>query len=60
MLSQPKAPRLIATTAFDNETGDLQTGKHAGLIAWSREGNPSVAYGEPTTLFAGGDVPDME
>ncbi|ARP68584.1 hypothetical protein A9K65_034560 (plasmid) [Mesorhizobium sp. WSM1497] len=51
---------MIATTAFDNETGDLQTGKHAGLIAWSREGNPSVAYGEPTTLFAGGDVPDME
>lgn len=39
------------------ETG----GKHAGVIAWSREGNPSVGeYGEPTTLFVGGDVPDME
>lgn len=36
-------------------------GKHAGVIAWSREGNPSVGeYGEPTTLFVGGDVSDME
>lgn len=35
--------------------------KHAGVIAWSREANPSLGeYGEPTTLFVGGDVPDME
>lgn len=36
-------------------------GKHAGVIAWSREVNPSIGeYGEPRTLFLNGDVPDME
>ena len=36
-------------------------GKHAGVIAWSREANPTIGeYGEPTTLFMAGDVPDME
>ncbi|MDG4882437.1 hypothetical protein [Mesorhizobium sp. WSM4884] len=35
--------------------------KHAGAIAWSREANPAMGeYGELTTLFVGGDVPDME
>lgn len=36
-------------------------GHHAGVIAWSRDANPALGeYGEPTTLFLGGDVPDME
>ncbi|MCA0011802.1 hypothetical protein LB561_12225 [Mesorhizobium sp. B292B1B] len=36
-------------------------GKHASVIAWSRDANPSRGeYGEPTTLFVVGDVPDME
>jgi hypothetical protein len=36
-------------------------GRHAGVIAWSREANPALGeYGEPTTLFVGGDSPDME
>jgi len=35
--------------------------KHAGVIAWSREANPNLGeYGEPTTLFMSGGVPDME
>jgi len=35
--------------------------KHAGVIAWSREANPDIGeYGEPTTLFLSGEVPDME
>lgn len=35
--------------------------KHAGVIAWSREANPTLGeYGEPVTLFQAGDVPDME
>lgn len=34
---------------------------HAGVIAWSREANPDIGeYGEPTTLFQSGDIPDME
>jgi hypothetical protein len=36
-------------------------GRHAGVIAWSREANPALGeYGEPTTLFVWGDVPDMK
>jgi len=35
--------------------------KHVGVIAWSREAQPDIGeYGEPTTLFLSGDVPDME
>jgi hypothetical protein len=35
--------------------------KHAGVIAWSREADPNMGdYGPPTTLFASGDLPDME
>jgi hypothetical protein len=35
--------------------------KHAGVIAWSREANPTLGeYGEPSTLFVSGDVPAME
>jgi hypothetical protein len=36
-------------------------GKHAGVIAWSRDADPSIGeYGAPKTLFTAGDVPDME
>ncbi|MER9137562.1 hypothetical protein NKI20_14900 [Mesorhizobium sp. M0830] len=35
--------------------------KHAGVIAWSREADPTPGeYGPPKTLFVSGDVPDME
>lgn len=35
--------------------------KHAGVIAWSREADPTLGeYGPPKTLFVTGDVPDME
>jgi hypothetical protein len=35
--------------------------KHAGVIAWSREANPTLGeYGEPVVLFTAGEVPDME
>ena len=35
--------------------------KHVGVIAWSREANPTLGeYGPPTTLYVHGDVPDME
>jgi len=42
-------------------TAKGMAGKHAGVIAWSREANPTIGeYGEPTTLFVSGEVPDME
>ncbi|MBZ9775256.1 hypothetical protein [Mesorhizobium sp. CO1-1-8] len=35
--------------------------KHADVIAWSREADPTLGeYGPPNTLFVSGDVPDME
>ncbi|BCG79556.1 hypothetical protein [Mesorhizobium sp. 113-3-3] len=35
--------------------------KHVGVIAWSRDADPTLGdYGTPTTLFVSGDVPDME
>jgi hypothetical protein len=49
--SEERAIRLARTLAA----------KHAGVIAWSREAHPDIGeYGPPTTLFASGDVPDME
>lgn len=36
-------------------------GKHAGVIAWSRDADPALGdYEPPNTLFVSGDVPDME
>lgn len=49
--SEDRAKRLAQTLA----------GRHAGVIAWSREANPQIGeYGEPTILFKHGAVPDME
>jgi hypothetical protein len=37
------------------------SGKHAGVIAWSRQADPDMGdYGEPVELARFGDVPDME
>lgn len=53
-MEQPNEDRAIRTAKA------LAT-KHAGVIAWSREARPDIGeYGEPTTLFQSGDVPDME
>ncbi|MER8466515.1 hypothetical protein [Mesorhizobium sp. M1396] len=42
-------------------TARALAGKHAGVIAWSREADPTLGeYGPPNTLFVSGDVPDME
>ncbi|QPC91618.1 hypothetical protein GA829_13980 [Mesorhizobium sp. INR15] len=41
----------IVTSLSDNENSEV-AGKQAGVIAWSRNANPSLGeYGEPTTLF---------
>jgi hypothetical protein len=42
-------------------TARALAGKHAGVIAWSRDADPALGdYGAPTTLFQSGEVPDME
>jgi hypothetical protein len=51
MQSEEAAKRLAKTIERE----------HAGVIAWSREANPSIGeYGEPTILYRAGEVPDME
>lgn len=36
-------------------------GKHAGVVAWSREAQPDIGeYGEPTLIFQSGEIPNME
>ena len=42
-------------------TAKALAAKHVGVIAWSREADPTLGeYGPPSTLFVSGDVPDME
>ncbi len=42
-------------------TAKALAGKHVGVIAWSREADPTLGeYGPPTTLFMSGEIPDME
>tara|TARA_R110002020_G_scaffold150446_1_gene327137 strand:+ start:1811 stop:2053 length:243 start_codon:yes stop_codon:yes gene_type:complete len=36
-------------------------GKHAGVIAWSREANPDLGeYGEPTIIYMSGEVGELD
>jgi hypothetical protein len=49
--SEDRAVRLAESLA----------GKHAGVIAWSRDAKPDIGeYGPPTILFQNGEVPEME
>ncbi|TPL79720.1 hypothetical protein FJ941_19355 [Mesorhizobium sp. B2-3-13] len=41
-------------------TAKALAGQHVGVIAWSRDADPALGDGPPTTLFVSGDVPDME
>ncbi len=42
-------------------TAKALVGKHAGVLAWSREANPAIGeYGEPTILFQHGRIGEME
>ncbi|MER9581466.1 hypothetical protein [Mesorhizobium sp. M0276] len=60
-LQQAYGPAEQQTEDRAIRTARALAGKHAGVIAWSRDANPALGeYGEPTTLFVGGDVPDME
>lgn len=54
-------PREFQSESRAKIEAGAMVGKYAGVIAWSREARPGVGeYGEPTVLFAFGQVPDME
>lgn len=39
----------------------LLAARHAGVIAWTREVDPSIGdYGDPVILFQNGKIPEME
>lgn len=54
-------PKQFTSEASARQTAEALSGKHAGVIAWSRTASPEVGeYGEPSELARYGDVPDME
>ena len=54
-------PQDFATEERAIREAEMIASVYAGVIAWSRDANPDIGeYGEPTTLFVSGDVPDME
>lgn len=49
--SEEKAMRIARSMAAE----------YAGVIAWSRDADPSIGeYGPPTILFQHGEIPDLE
>ncbi|MGC0054502.1 hypothetical protein ACNSPG_15815 [Brucella pituitosa] len=52
--------------AFETEGRAMKSalaleGKHAGVVAWSREADPDIGeYGPPAIIFQYGEIPDME
>lgn len=54
-------PRQMQSEDAARRLAKLVESEHAGVIAWSREADPTIGeYGEPTILYQAGSVPDME
>jgi hypothetical protein len=54
-------PMQFDTTEEAVRVARYLAAKCAGVLAWSRDGQPEIgAYGLPTVLFQSGEVPEME
>lgn len=54
-------PRQVDTAERAIREARLLAGNHAGVVAWSREADPSVGeYGPPAILFQAGELPDLD
>ena len=54
-------PRQVDTEARAVRDAKLLAGKHAGIVAWSRDADPAIGeYGPPVILFQTGEIPDLE
>lgn len=54
-------PRQVETAERAIREAKLLAGSHAGVVAWSRDADPSVGdYGPSTILFQAGELPDLD
>lgn len=54
-------PRQVDTEERATREAKLLVGRHAGIIAWSRDADLSLGeYGPPVVLFQYGEVPEPE
>lgn len=54
-------PRQVDTEKRAKRDARLMAGSYAGVVAWSREADPSIGeYGPPVILFQDGEIPDFE
>ena len=54
-------PRKVDNENRAKRDARLLATRHAGVIAWSREADPSLGeYGDPVILYQHGKIPEME
>jgi hypothetical protein len=54
-------PRQVDTAGRAVREAKLLAPNHAGVVAWSRDADPSVGeYGPPEILFQAGEIPDID
>lgn len=54
-------PRQVDTEDRAKRDARLMADQYAGVVAWSREADPSIGeYGPPVVIFQAGEVPDLE
>ena len=54
-------PRQVDTEERAKREARLMADQYAGVIAWSREADPSIGeYGPAVVIFQIGEVPDLE
>lgn len=54
-------PRQVDTEERARRDARLMADQFAGVVAWSREADPSIGeYGPPVVIFQAGEVPELE
>lgn len=54
-----REPQACSSASLAKRTAESLAKEAAGVIAWSRDGDPDLGeYGEPTILFKAGLLPD--
>lgn len=54
-------PRQVDAEERARRHARLMADQYAGVVAWSREADPSVGeYGPPVVIFQTGEVPELE
>ncbi|MGF9567813.1 hypothetical protein AAIH70_30475 [Neorhizobium sp. BT27B] len=54
-------PRQVDSEDRAKRDAQLIADHYAGVVAWSREADPSIGeYGPPTIIFHSGEIPELE